>query len=73
MNTLRALRHALRLSQTDLGALIGCSQPEISRMEAGTRKPSRKVLAALTLVEWLHETGEMGGLLEELRPQHYPD
>ena len=59
MNALqiRDLRAALGLNQVEFGALIGCTQPEISRMEAGG-PISRKTRAALVLLQWLEETGE---------------
>lgn len=62
MNTLdryqiRDLRQALGLNQAEFGRLLGCSQPEISRMEAGG-PISRKTKAALVLLQWLEETGE---------------
>ena len=54
---IRDLRAALGLNQADFGGLIGCTQPEISRMEAGG-PISRKTRAALVLLQWLEETGE---------------
>ena len=59
MNALqiRDLRAALGLNQADFGGLIGCTQPEISRMEAGG-PISRKTRAALVLLQWIEETGE---------------
>ena len=59
MNALqiRDLRVALGLNQTEFGGLIGCTQPEISRLEAGG-PISRKTRAALVLLQWLEETGE---------------
>ena len=54
---IRDLRAALGLNQADFGRLIGCTQPEISRLEAGG-PISRKTRAALVLLQWLEETGE---------------
>ena len=56
-NQIRDLRTALGLNQSDFGRLIGCTQPEISRLEAGG-PISRKTRAALVLLQWLEETGE---------------
>ena len=54
---IRDLRAALGLNQAEFGQLLGCSQPEISRMEGGGQI-SRKTKAALVLLQWLEETGE---------------
>ena len=54
---IRDLRKSIGLHQGDFGRLIGCTQPEISRLEAGG-PISRKTRAALVLLQWLEETGE---------------
>ena len=54
---IRDLRKSIGLNQGDFGRLIGCTQPEISRLEAGG-PISRKTRAALVLLQWLEETGE---------------
>ena len=54
----RSLRQSMRLSQSDFGALIGCSQPEVSRIEGGGPM-SAKVRASLVLLQWLDEVQEI--------------
>ena len=54
----KSLRQSMRLSQSDFGALIGCSQPEVSRIESGGPMSS-KVRASLVLLQWLDEATEI--------------
>ena len=54
---IRDLRKSIGLNQADFGRLIGCTQPEISRMEAGG-PISRKTRAVLVLLQWMEESGE---------------
>ena len=55
---IKSLRQSLRLSQSDFGALIGCTQPEVSRIEGGGPM-SAKVRASLVLLQWLDEATEI--------------
>src|SRR3954468_14449885 len=52
---LRAQRHALGLTQAELGARVGCSVAAIRKFEAGQRRPSSQIAerlaAALELVD----------------------
>ena len=54
----RSLRKSMRLSQSEFGALLGCSQPEVSRIEGGGPM-SAKVQASLVLLQWLDEATEI--------------
>lgn len=45
---LREYRRAKRLSQTDIGQLIGVHQAHVSRLERGEMIPTREMLAKLT-------------------------
>ena len=56
----RAIRQALGLSQTELAAKLGMTQPMVSRIERGDRKPTNQQGAAITLLRELL-TKEGGG------------
>lgn len=43
-NRIKEVREAKGLSQTELGRLVGLSEPAINRYERGNRKPSRRKL-----------------------------
>lgn len=62
----RDIRRRLRCTQRQLGQLVGCTQPEISRLEAGTDRPSAKLRAALTLLDWLVSAGQGEEILIDL-------
>lgn len=63
---IRDLRKRLGCSQRQFGQLVGCTQPEISRLESGTDRPSAKLRAALTLLEWLVSEGHGEEILIDL-------
>ncbi len=55
---LRAARRRLGMSQDELGAVVGVSQPAISRLEYGSSPPERDTIARLAAAlgvapEWL--------------------
>ena len=55
MVPIRALRKAKGLRQTDLAQAVGVSQPVITKLERGERKPSVKVakrIAAVLDFDW---------------------
>ena len=55
MVPIRALRKAKGLRQTDLAQAVGVSQPVITKLERGERKPSVKVakrIAAVLEFDW---------------------
>lgn len=49
----RQIRHALGLSQTELAAKLGMTQPMVSRIERGAREPTNQQGAAIMLLREL--------------------
>jgi transcriptional regulator with XRE-family HTH domain len=43
-NRIKEVRESQGISQTELGRLVGLSEPSINRYERGNRKPTRKKL-----------------------------
>lgn len=54
----RAIRIQLGLSQTELAARLGMTQPMVSRIERGDREPTNQQGAAITLLRELLTKGE---------------
>lgn len=50
-STLQELRRARGLTQAQLGALVGCSQSTVHRIEAGAYDPSGAL--RITLTNWM--------------------
>ena len=49
----RQIRIQIGLTQAELAVLLGTYAQHISRIERGSRAPTRQQAAALILVEWL--------------------
>ena len=54
----RAIRQALGLNQTELADRLGMTQPMVSRIERGDRKPTNQQGAAILLLQELLTKGE---------------
>ena len=55
----RAIRQALGLTQTELAAKLGMTQPMVSRIERGEREPTNQQGAAiLLLAELMKKNGQ---------------
>ena len=53
----RAIRRQLGMSQTELAARLGMTQPMVSRIERGDREPTNQQAAAITLLRELLTKG----------------
>ena len=56
----RAIRDRLGLSQAELAARLGMTQPMVSRIERGEREPTNQQGAAILLLRELLTKGEGG-------------
>lgn len=54
---LRKMRRAAKLSQSELGERVGCSQPTIHRIENGDGEPQGAL--RITVSKWLEEAREL--------------
>ncbi|EMM0438278.1 TPA: helix-turn-helix transcriptional regulator [Citrobacter braakii] len=69
MSNLRMYRESLKVSQTTLADIIGCSQGAIGHWECGRRHPDLKTCRAI--VDCLNKLGATVNLDDVFPPEHH--
>jgi len=64
---IKLLRSKLGISQTDFSKLSGMDQPNIARIETGTKPQTRIHHHLFTAIELLHKHGLINEYLEQLK------
>lgn len=52
---IRAIRKKIGLSQAKIARILGMTQQSYSRLESGNRQPTRQQVAAIKMLDLLHQ------------------